>query len=1274
VIRGRKNRRTRLFRPALEVLEKRCLLFAESLPFIGNTEFREDPRFAGINGAGGTVVVLDSGVNLNHSFFGTAVGGIATRIVHQQDFANPETTDANDLNGHGSNVTSIIAAEDATGPGGIIIPRGVAPGANIIALDVMDNDTTTVQVNTLQTALQWVAANVTAFNIVAVNMSFGAGNVSTWTDSIVKDELDALRARGVILVGVAGNGYSGTPGIRTPSVDPNVLAVGAVFDNDYGQVKWSPSSEVPAGQRVDLTTGADRLLSISQRHEFLADIFAPGFNIDGAAADTPAENDAGISTKHATSTAAPHVTGAALVAQQLAQQTIGRRLQPDEFRCAIRVSGVRVYDGDDENDGLWNDTNSNGDIDIGEVAPLANTDDFYRRLDILGLGNEILGMGAASRFKAFRQWGSNGPGVTPDRYQFGDFNGDGRTDVITFESNGGMYVWTAQADANGGFSNFSQWGTFNPANGTSRFRLADFNADGRTDVLLFDSTVSAGKNYFRVWLAPQSGTQFVDHTGAVDFDGMVSSDGWNGSSVALDWYHVADVTGDGRSEVISIESSGIYVWRAKQTNDGFLTFAQYGTNIGTSDPRRYRIGFFDDDNRADLFAFDPNYISGRNYFRVWLAPEVGTQFVDSTGAVDLDGMVSTDGWNGSSVELDRYFLGDVNGDKLTDVVSIESNGRMYVWRAKDSHDGFHTFGNWGSHTGSNVAGRYRLGDFNRDGLMDVLSFESTKELKVALSNGSGFGTQSVWGFSTDDFALGQRFHLGDFDGDSRTDVLSIQTDGAFRVWSSPDSIGAERYLYGDFNNDGLTDVLFIHLNGDMAVSLANGTGGLNALQRWGATNRQVSPNQYYVADFNNDQRADVLGLVPSSTPGRTDFRVWLSPSSGSGFVDHNGISDPDGTISADGWNGSSVTFDRYRVADITGDGRSEVITVESNGKIYVWRAKGTNDGFLAATSYGTHPNIEPSRFRLGHFNNDTRPDVFAFDPTQTAGRNHFHVWLSPQTGEKFVNHTGAIDEDGIVNENIWNGASAAIERHHLSDVTQDGLTDVVSFESDGRIVVWQAVANSNLFQNYTSWGNHDTNNELNRYRLGNFNGTGGNDVLVIQGDGRIRIQSNLGGGFGLLGDWAADTLGLPASRITNAKFDSDNRTDLVAFDCLGEVYAWQNTGTGQVDRQQFFDADSADIVVMSWSTLPNYIEPGTSYEIDLPFNQFKRVRSSDEQNLVHSQDMTSWATSRLETSGYLANRAEAFSEYERYEGDELEDSIERLLDLLATFNIDGSGP
>jgi subtilisin family serine protease len=94
-------------------------------------QFRADPRFSGIDGRGVSVVVIDTGIDLNHSFFGPDANhdGVADRIVYAYDFSGSNDSNASDTFGHGSNVTSIVASQDGTYP-------GMAPGVNIIALKV----------------------------------------------------------------------------------------------------------------------------------------------------------------------------------------------------------------------------------------------------------------------------------------------------------------------------------------------------------------------------------------------------------------------------------------------------------------------------------------------------------------------------------------------------------------------------------------------------------------------------------------------------------------------------------------------------------------------------------------------------------------------------------------------------------------------------------------------------------------------------------------------------------------------------------------------------------------------------------------------------------------------------------------------------------------------------------------------------------------------------------------------------------------------------------
>ncbi|NJK37574.1 MAG: S8 family serine peptidase [Oscillatoriales cyanobacterium SM2_3_0] len=317
--------------------------------------FRNDVQFAGIDGRGFSTVILDTGIDLDHPFFGpdTDGNGVADRIVFSHDFADNDT-DASDVDNHGSNVSSIVASQDE-------FETGMAPGANIIHLKVFPDDPNSdVNVNyAIEQALQWVARHADEYNIASVNMSLGLNDNHTEpVNAYLSDELLLLRLKNVIVVAAAGNDFgknNSALGVAYPAADPSALAVSATWDEDVNT--YIPSGSILGtlipfpliGEgSTDFTTGAYRITSFSQRDPNLTDIFAPGGLITGANANGGTVDQSG------TSQAAPHIAGIAVLAQQLAVQELGRRLTFDEFRDAMIISASVVNDGDDENDSVTN--------------------------------------------------------------------------------------------------------------------------------------------------------------------------------------------------------------------------------------------------------------------------------------------------------------------------------------------------------------------------------------------------------------------------------------------------------------------------------------------------------------------------------------------------------------------------------------------------------------------------------------------------------------------------------------------------------------------------------------------------------------------------------------------------------------------------------------------------------------------------------------------------------------------------------------------------------
>jgi subtilisin family serine protease len=316
--------------------------------------FRSDPRFQDINGKDTTVVIIDTGIDVDHPLFGpdTNHDGVADRIVYQWDFADNDA-DASDRMGHGSHIASVIGSADTAYP-------GVAPDTKLIALKVF-KDSGEGNFGFVDQALQWVAAHAVEYHIDVVNLSLGDGQ--NWTTPGAHyglgEDFATLANDGIIVVAAAGNNFflsQSTSGVAYPAADPNVIGVGAVWTQDFGGPwRWSSGA-------IDFTTGADRIASFSQRDAAMTEIFAPGARLTGA------NQSGGTATMQGTSQSAAYLSGTALLAQDLAHEELGRSLTPQEFASLIRQTGQRIVDGDDEQDNVVNTGMSFQRVDMEQLA------------------------------------------------------------------------------------------------------------------------------------------------------------------------------------------------------------------------------------------------------------------------------------------------------------------------------------------------------------------------------------------------------------------------------------------------------------------------------------------------------------------------------------------------------------------------------------------------------------------------------------------------------------------------------------------------------------------------------------------------------------------------------------------------------------------------------------------------------------------------------------------------------------------------------------------
>ena len=321
--------------------------------FIHVVEARQ--RF-GVDGTGLAVAVLDTGLNTDHVDF--AGSG---RIPAKFNFTSDDKGDAatiTDGNGHGSNVGGIVVAHgDHT---------GIAPGANIVPLKVLDNNGGG-DFSAIEKALDWVLQHHTEFNITVVNLSLGGSNNfaddSAFAGDGIRAKIQQLRDQKVATVIAAGNEWfrfnprSGGDGLvrqgmSFPGICREAISVGAVYDQKLtGPITYDggASTNIIAPERI---TPFSQRLHLSVDAVNRTDVFAPGAPVTSSGN----QGAHGESVEHGTSQASPVTAGVVLLLQAFYEKHKGKGQRPsvDDLETWLGRSATTpvVTDIDDGQDNV----------------------------------------------------------------------------------------------------------------------------------------------------------------------------------------------------------------------------------------------------------------------------------------------------------------------------------------------------------------------------------------------------------------------------------------------------------------------------------------------------------------------------------------------------------------------------------------------------------------------------------------------------------------------------------------------------------------------------------------------------------------------------------------------------------------------------------------------------------------------------------------------------------------------------------------------------------
>jgi hypothetical protein len=223
---------------------------------------------------------------------------------------------------------------------------------------------------------------------------------------------------------------------------------------------------------------------------------------------------------------------------------------------------------------------------------------------------------------------------------------------------------------------------------------------------------------------------------------------------------------------------------------------------------------------------------------------------------------------------------DLNGDGFSDILFRNTDGSIAEWLMGSGGSVTSAVGLGNPTTNWTIVG---TGDFNNDGIGDVLFRGAGTAVALWFMNGSGM-IESLTGVGSlpSDWTVA---FTGDFNGDGVCDILwyNANAGGAIALWlmNSNGTVKSTVGLgslppstwkiagVGDFNGDSITDILFWNTGGGVALWLMNSSGTIGSALGVGSFPTDWTIVQ--TGDFNGDGIYDILWY--NSTSG--GVALWL---------------------------------------------------------------------------------------------------------------------------------------------------------------------------------------------------------------------------------------------------------------------------------------------------------------------------------------------------------------------------------------------------------------
>lgn len=417
-------------------------------------------------------------------------------------------------------------------------------------------------------------------------------------------------------------------------------------------------------------------------------------------------------------------------------------------------------------------------------------------------------------------------GVNTTLYDFstGDFNGDGKTDLIQYCRNySDCNTWALYESTGSGFNQIQTASFPTPSSQYTKRKniprnffsaFFDYNGDGKDDfvyksVAPYQSTSGSlgdEKDLYSILLSNGNSLTSITSPKPSNGNGMVSGDFF------IDSYPLmGDFDGDGKTEILAISKYAYSPYRTAIIGENYLKPCTGGAGC----------------NAAVIVA----------------TPLPDFPFLSSY-TTGLYAVPNPD-------EQPKITTFDYNGDGKSDILYV-NQGTAYIYTMNVTFDvnnkpviGNPSFKLINSSGYPTIWHKYiNVGDFNGDGKSDVLTYSTNAGWEVGYGKDDGLMndinplsmlTIYTQGFSTDNDVPTPVF-VSDFNGDGKTDI----------------------YVYPRLNSNNSTNAVILYSKGNNEFYGETLTNANSMLAK--------EPNNYFLGDFTGDGQMDFLTKYPGNWP------------------------------------------------------------------------------------------------------------------------------------------------------------------------------------------------------------------------------------------------------------------------------------------------------------------------------------------------------------------------------------------------------------------------